>query len=180
MRDKNGNIVDISLYATNERILNDIYFSTFAKGIYTFTPTQQAQITDIEYQFPYTGGDAVYRARALQFVIDGTLQYDDASACAAQNVAYRKPSTIEKESTLSAWLIPNPTEGVVTLHISEKVQENTALRLFDSMGKSIKKFTVISGTDSYSFDTETLATGIYYYSISIKGSELRGKLVVTK
>lgn len=179
LRDKNGNIVDISLYVTNERLLNDIYFSTFAKGVFTFTQEQQQQITNIAYQCPYTGGDAVYRARALQFVIDGTLQYDDASACAAQNVAYRKP-TIKNETLISTWLIPNPTEGVVTLNISEKVQENTALRLFDSMGKTIKNFTVISGTDSYSFDTETLAAGIYHYSISIKGIELRGKLVVAK
>ncbi len=179
LRDKNGQIVDISLYATNERTLNDIYFSTFAKGLYTFSLEQQQQITDIAYQCPYTGGDAVYRARALQFVIDGTLQYDDAATCAAQNVAYRKPS-IEKDVIISAWLIPNPTIGIVSLHTSEKVQENTLVTIFDGLGKIVKTVIIPEEADMYSFDTEVLAAGIYYYSLVVREKELIGKLVIAK
>lgn len=61
----NNSVNDTWLFETNQKTVYDIYLSTVAKGIDTFTTSQHQQLLDIAMQDVKTGGTGVYGARVM-------------------------------------------------------------------------------------------------------------------
>ncbi|MDA3844145.1 MAG: T9SS type A sorting domain-containing protein [Candidatus Kapabacteria bacterium] len=66
--------------------------------------------------------------------------------------------------------IPNPTSGMVTLNYTiPAVVASAVLNIYDVNGNMIESVNVSSGDNSYNFDTSALATGKYFYGITVEG-----------
>jgi len=76
--------------------------------------------------------------------------------------------------------IPNPTSGMVTLNYTiPAVVANGTLNIYDVNGNLIESVNVSSADNSYNFDTSALATGKYFYGITVEGqaSEMKSFVV---
>ena len=76
--------------------------------------------------------------------------------------------------------IPNPTSGMVTLNYTiPAVVASGTLNIFDVNGNMIESVNVSSSDNSYNFDTSALATGKYFYGITVEGqaSEMKSFVV---
>lgn len=166
-----------SLYATNERILNDIYFSTIAKGNFIFTEPQKATISNIAYQCPYTGGVAVYRARALQYALTDENSYDDVATCNAQNIAWRH-SNVGKKDLVQLSLFPNPAEDKVSSLLNKTLESAISIAIYNTLGQKVAEIAIPANTLKVNFEVETWGAGIYYYQTLINQQFYEGKFIV--
>ena len=169
-----------TLVEQNEKSINDIFFSTLAKHNFAFTELQKAAITDIAHQCPYTGGEAVYRARVLHTTLTGLIDFDDSTSCAIQGINWRhsNPPKVEKSITVS--VIPNPTNGNAAFVFSISIESNCDIEIFNSLGQKISTFSVPKNTDIWKFDTDAFAKGLYYFKVNGLNKALSGKFIVEK
>src|SRR5690606_7739567 len=75
LKTANANIGTTELIEANRKGLDEIYLSTIAKDVDTFTVVQAAELFAIANQCPMVGGNAVYTARAICRLIDETVEY---------------------------------------------------------------------------------------------------------
>ena len=162
----------------NEKTLNELYFSTVGKGNYHLSPTQQSVVLSIANQCPYTGGEAVYRARAMRLLFEPEYQYSDSVVCGLQNIGWRKKGNPTKEKTIQHWVIPNPTNDNVLIQLSSRVKENTECRIYDIQGRLIEVVPVSAQDTQIRVSMKSCASGVYYYKIAIAESTIEGKIVL--
>jgi beta-mannanase len=87
-------------------------------------------------------------------------------------------SEVSDERVLSAY--PNPVEKKTTLVIDLPEPGNVVLDVSNNFGKRVAdvyKGTLSAGVHKFDFDTDTLASGIYIYSITFKGRRVTKKLI---
>ncbi|MCK5741509.1 MAG: T9SS type A sorting domain-containing protein [Chlorobi bacterium] len=76
--------------------------------------------------------------------------------------------------------IPNPTSEMVSLNYTiPAAVANGTLNIYDVNGNLIESVNVSSADNSYNFDTSVLATGKYFYGITVEGqaSEMKSFVV---
>jgi hypothetical protein len=66
---ENGLLPNNEVFLANEKLVNEIYLNTIAKGLSEFTLEQKNDLQYIANQCPLAGGDAVYSARSLYSLI---------------------------------------------------------------------------------------------------------------
>jgi hypothetical protein len=176
---ENIKMVNESIYASatieeNEKVVNEIYLSFVGRKQFQFSQDTIEQLESIASQCPLSGGNAVFRARAILSLINDELVYDDVNICLQAGIILKQTP---KKPT--AHLYPNPANSSVT-QVYE-IPENTEaeFQLFNSMGQRQLSFTLIQGNTTVTFSTESLKPGIYHYRIaSIPENLLTGKLVI--
>ena len=173
-------IASNTLVEQNEKIINDIFFSTIAKHNFAFTEAQKEEVANIAYQCPYTGGEAVYRARVLHTALTGLTDFNDSTACTNQGINWRKGNTLTPENILSVSLVPNPTNGKASFVFSEKTESNCSITIFNLLGQKVNTYSLFENTESFDFDTQTFSKGMYYYKVSGLSTSLSGKFIVEK
>ena len=171
---------NLILYESNEKTLNELYFSTVGKGNYRLTPSQQTTVLNIANQCPYTGGEAVYRARAMRLLFEPEYQYSDSVVCGLQNIGWRKKANNPTKSAIQHWVIPNPTSGNVLLQLSDGVKEDTECKVYDIQGRVVSVVPVSAGVSQIHLSLKGLSYGVYYYSLFTEGKHLDGKIILIK
>ncbi|MBX7242016.1 MAG: T9SS type A sorting domain-containing protein [Bacteroidia bacterium] len=117
--------------------INEIYFSTIAREIYTFTPTQLQQIIDIANQCPLAGGTAVYKARGLWSTVNDSLFFDDTGVCNALGMSMRKAQTEAKLTKDKPMIYPNPANQTLNIYCPEIKDAGTQLIFYNLMGQKV-------------------------------------------
>jgi hypothetical protein len=153
--------LNVKQYEANERTINDIYFSTFAKGDYTLSPLQITTLRSIAEQCPFSGGPAVFNARSMHNTVQDTI-YDDRDLCTEQGILWRiqkpKAEKIEKELTFKFY--PNPASDYGTLQMQGKHNAMT-LEIVDILGRSVYTNTIADNAVSVVLPFDKTASGIY-------------------
>lgn len=174
-----GNMIEY-----NERTVNEIYLTTIAKGIYTFTPLQIQQLHDIAIQCPMAGGNAVFRGRAMYALIERTLFYDDFVLCSQAGITLRQANqALENKSDVQhiATLNPNPANEKATLEYDIPETETGVFSLSNSTGQSVFSLIITGGKRAYTFSTKALAPGVYHYVLVSNGKCVdNGKVVIIR
>jgi subtilisin family serine protease len=182
----NDAIVAAEVYEANTKSVNDIYLRTVAKNnLEAVTTTDKATINYIAAQCPYTGGTAVYVARALQASIRKDTFYNDTENCFTQGVNYRiiKPKVADNKSieTLSVKLYPNPASDFFTLAISKTQETATTIELIDILGRVVQQNQLAVGFTKTIIPTIGLGSGVYYCRVSNESGILQtSKIVIAK
>lgn len=165
----NGSIGDDEIYVTNDKLVNEIYLSTIAKGITFFDDEQILILEDIAQQCPLAGGNAVWRARSIYSLIDDQATYDDALACLNSGILLRKKHTDPNSlrPLRSSSIFPNPASDEATLTYSLPTDSKANLLISDEFGRDILHYTLDSKEAQFMFSTKLLNEGMYYYKIMV-------------
>jgi hypothetical protein len=182
----NDAIVAAEVYEANTKSVNDIYLRTVAKNaVNAITPTDKTVINYIASQCPYTGGTAVYVARALQASIRKDTFYNDTENCFAQGVNYRtiKPKKDKEITKLEnvIKLYPNPANDFVVCSFTNSFETVVVLEIIDALGRNVQEVQIQKGSNKTIIPTIGLVSGIYHCRIIGENGVLHtSKLVITK
>ena len=169
-------VVSNTLVEQNEKIINDIFFSTLAKHNFAFTEAQKEEVANIAYQCPYTGGEAVYRARVLHTALTGLTDFDDSTNCATQGINWRHANNPNSTIAQSVEVVPNPTNGKGVFVLRYPLTQNLTIYIYNSLGQKVGQYQALQDEKSIPFDTQHLSKGLYYYNLN----GLTGKFIVEK
>ena len=177
--ESNDSINPDGIYELNEQIINGIYLTTIAQGIFEFTNDQVDSIYQIAWQCPFIGGPAVYSARSLYGYMDDTTYFDDDLICISQGIAPRLANKSDKELHFSVY--PNPAKGKATLTYELDDDRNGKFILYNSLGEMQVSYILDSKKQEFDFDTSSFANGVYYFFIkNIERTLFKGKLVLIR
>lgn len=174
----NASIATSELIEANEKQVNGIYLSTVAKGIDGFTPEQSTTLFAIANQCPLTGGNAVYRARALYALIDDEQDYDDPVLCLQHGLIYR---SMQQVGDHAITVVPNPATDHASLVLDEAWDAPGVFVVYDAMGAEVMRAEVPAYTSHWEFSTAALAPAMYHYRVrGPSGKVSDGKLSIIR
>jgi Secretion system C-terminal sorting domain len=134
--------------------------------------TDLADLRSIAAQCPYSGGNAVFAARAMLAQQDRTY-YNDKALCLEQGIMWRtsKPNKAKDNASNITWnvfIAPNPTNDKVTVSFSNKHPEGS-IELYDLYGRLLE--TVVFGKDTNTnvLDISAYTAGVYI--VKVKGND---------
>ncbi len=179
----NDGILTNANYDENEKLVNQIYLETIAKENYSFSPSQAQILLSIATQCPYSGGNAVFKARGIHVLIDPEMEYDDENICLNEGVVLRQAS----HSSFShgvyeyAAFSPNPANNFANISFEFGKDIPGQIEIFNLLGQNVSSFLIPANEQSKNIDVSSLGNGIYTYTIkSYAGFTQKGKLVITR
>jgi len=176
----NSQLVTTYTIEDNEKAVNNIYLATIGHDNFQFTTVQLSTLRSIAIQCPLSGGSAVFRARALLFIAEGTLYYNDRDICwnagielkqAAQNGTFKPVVSIH----------PNPANEQTTVEYTFPTGEQVKYALYSTTGSSIERYTLSETSHSFVINTLKLLPGVYHIALTgSKGTNYNGRLVIIR
>lgn len=145
-----------TLWETNEVILNTLILDKIEMRQSEWTSTQKDSLLAIAMQCPYSGGEAVYRARTA--ITDLGLAYNDSDLCFPAQP--RNDALTQIQSRIKA--TPNPTSGLIALS-GLKDGSSYDLRLMDVTGRILESWSGIAS--STELDLSIRTNGLYFLVI---------------
>jgi pectinesterase len=71
----------------------------------------------------------------------------------------------------------NPFSSNLTIYINQPQKTPTTLHLYNALGEKVKSFPMPQQSGEFRFDTRSLASGTYFYSLQMNGKMVTGQLV---
>ncbi|MBK8499183.1 MAG: hypothetical protein IPL52_10265 [Flavobacteriales bacterium] len=174
----NSGIAASELIETNAKTVNDVYLATIGKDVDEFTATQASELFDIADQCPMLGGNAVFKARSLYWLIDDTYDFDDASLCLPYGIVVKRLLN-QHNNTVS--VVPNPATDEATLVLTRTLEQTGAFVLYDALGAEILRFVVPTDQFRIPFSTAALVPALYHYQVrGSAGIVGEGKLAIIR
>jgi hypothetical protein len=163
------------LPAQNEQKINALYLKVIAREQTELNSEERSNLTNIAFQCPFQGGNAVYRARAIYDYVNGTetVYPEDCDV-----IAPRLQANQESTSTV---LYPNPAGDYVMLNMPESDYNKTLLVSFVNMQGMVVLSKQTSAVEQIS--TAQLSSGFYTCVIkdSSTGATLKAqKIIIAK
>ncbi|MBL7982139.1 MAG: hypothetical protein JNL52_10070, partial [Flavobacteriales bacterium] len=178
VKNTNAMLGATELTETNSKTVNEIYLNTVAKDVDEFTVQQTDNLFEVANQCPLLGGDAVFMARALYYLIDPEQEFDDPALCLQQGLITKnlKEGPNERLS-----IVPNPTNGKATLVLSTPLVYGGQLFMYGAMGSEIFNKRLPSDQLRIELDLSGLASGVYHFRVrSALGDEGDGRLIISR
>jgi hypothetical protein len=160
-------------YESNQRSVNRILAALLQNGNTALDSTANAQLEAIADQCPFSGGDAVYMARALL----GKHFYNDADLCEPGRRATL--DSHEQEATQPLVFRPNPAASEVRFDLPATLEGAWQLQLLDSQGRLVKVFAGSSAEHTQVLDLNALPAGMYFAQLLTRQGVLHtGRLII--
>ena len=137
-----------------------------------FTDIQRNQLWEIAHQCPFSGGPAVYRARAMYELIDPAIIYDDEATCLVQGI-YRNIEQESRSVINSFSLHPNPASDNVTISYLVDGERKYKLKITDLKGQKVKILDLPEHQNTFNFDIADLNDGFYIILVT-EGKQVIG------
>jgi hypothetical protein len=168
---KNGQIIDSTLIAYNQRVVNHIYLITFARDSYELTPGQYQTLYDIATNYtPWEGGEGVYIAR---YMLGIDIDYSN------PNVQFSKgDGGIAEAEMLSVF--PNPASNNITLSFANAIEGGFVVDVYNHTGAKVLTETLSQTQAQYQLNTAKLKNGIYFISVRTNNQIFKTKFTIIK
>lgn len=174
----NAVIGSSELIEANEKAVNDIYLATTGKDVDGFTGTQAADLFAIANQCPMLGGNAVFKARSLYWLIDDSYAFDDQLICLPFGIVVK--NVVEQQANAVS-IVPNPANDEATLVLDQPLDEPGFFVAYNAMAKEVMRLTVPAETTRVVFSTSGLAPTVYQYRVQSRtGAIGNGKLTIVR
>ncbi len=180
--ENNGALPDTSLVESNEILVNSIYYSTIARGIFEFSAAQSGALLNVASMCPLAGGNAVYRARSMYTLVYDTV-FNDWDICL--EAGYVKSSMhkprFNPENNIRFTITPNPNAGECRLSWTGKSDEAFSLQITDLLGRVVYTRDFSPEAGELSLNLRSLPQGVYM--AVVKGKNIyrkAGRLILTK
>lgn len=176
---QNNSIQAIELYNKNRQMINKLKLETVYNGVWEFTVAQADSIFSIASQCAVLGGPAVYEARGLYALIDGSAAFDDYEICIP--FGFERKSSISQAGIQFVQLMPNPATGMVTFKFESDTENTAVIELINQLGQTVHILPIKlkQGMNSFQADYNVIAPGVYRYCIKSKNIT-SGKLVLIR
>jgi hypothetical protein len=158
----NASVTTSELIEANEKVVNEIYLATVGKDVDAFTSDQASELFDIANQCPMVGGNAVFKARSLYWLIDDTYDFDDALLCLPHGIIVK--SLMEHQANAVS-VIPNPAGDEATLVLDRTLDEPGVFVVFDALGSEVMRSVVPLEMPRMTINTSSLAPALYHYQV---------------
>ena len=178
----NSGLTENSIVQTSELIeentqkVNDIFLNYFASSGLEYIPNPPsgegevaespaldpvpvAELLSIAEQCPLSGGNAVYRARAMYSNIDPEKTYDNSTICLTQGIMYRQQK--KQISTSTFRVFPNPAYDQVNINYQIGDDQQADLLIRNSLGQILQKHVLFGNKKDLNLNIQMLANGIY-------------------
>ena len=167
------------LQVANEKITNDIYFDTYARGNYHLNSNQLALIQSIANQCPIVGGRAVYAARSLYETIEPTM-YDDNAICQAVGIS-QKTNVQNAETNNSFIIMPNPASKTISLQFNGFNDSSSEVLVYNAIGQVVSHINIPANAQIITADVSNLSSGMYWCQLVANAQTMSvQKLVIVK
>jgi hypothetical protein len=131
----NNSIIPENNSETNQKIVNEVYASTWAREIYEYTNSQYNLLFEIANQSPITGGLAVYASRAMLDIDIYDSIPENASRVMGNFATSIKDNLTSEVSELE--LFPNPASSLITLKYRNGKLLNGTISIRNLLGSSV-------------------------------------------
>ena len=143
-----------TVYEQNQKTVNAIFLGLFMSG--TISNTQRTQLQNVADQCPYSGGDAVYQARAL---LNDTTSYDDITLCAVSQ-SNESTKQYHTKSQYKIHIYPNPLSDIDILHVViPELKETAHIVVYNSLGLNVME--IETENTHNNIDMHELPAGAY-------------------
>ncbi len=179
-RTMNNAIEGNMVFEQNAKYINDLYLNTLLRGRDTLDEEQQAEIETLAFTCPYTGGNAVYRARILHCMRHWGVHYDDLVICNGAGVYKNGVSKLQEQlnqlqnyanndneinpgllNEEEVALYPNPAHDFVNISCKSARQ----IIVSNLTGEIRIKQLLNPDTDVNRIETNSLSVGINFYRV---------------
>lgn len=158
----NAAVVVSEVIETNQKDVNDTYLATIGKDVDTFTAEQAATLFDIANQCPMLGGNAVFKARSLYWLIDDTYDFDDAALCLPYGIVVKR---LLDQHINAVSVVPNPSVDEAALVLARTLEQTGSFVLYDALGAEVLRFVVPKDQFRIPFSTAALVPALYHYQV---------------
>jgi hypothetical protein len=176
--DERNELADAGLMANNSfvpenynealsKIVNDIYYRTYGRGIDTLSAQDIALLQGIIHICPQAGGPAVYRARALYITVNDTIEYHDSLVCRQANFFRESQEQWEqkaeikiKKDDLNIYLFPNPAQDKLMLLFKGDIDAGK-IEIYDLTGAIVATHNLSKSSSNKELDISLMAEGYY-------------------
>ncbi len=156
----NEEITTSAIYESNQQDVNEVFLDVIADKIFAFETEQFSKLEDVANQCPYSGGKAVYKARALLKIADNDLHWNDADICNGS------PKESFDSNVGNQFLIfPNPSDNIITLKYLIADSSECKIILKDILGRQLQQYTLETKNSTISIGLKTYPAGIYLLSL---------------
>ncbi len=174
----NTGIAIAELIEENQKTVNEIYLATIGKDVDIFSTTQAGALFDIANQCPMIGGNAVFKARSLYWLIDDNYDFDDPLLCLSYGIIV-KSLTERQANTIS--VIPNPARDEASLVMPQELKDPGTLIIYDALGAEVLRSSIPAETMRFAFSTAALSPALYHYMVlTVEGVIGYGKLTILR
>ena len=177
---ENANLIPIELPEMNEQMVNELYLMSLSPEFTAYSLSEANRLFYVAQQCPYSGGPAVYWARAIYKEIDDVVIYDDFTACLAQGI-FRHTQTISEKENKELKFLPNPARDKVEIQFNREKDVEYSLNFFDNVGRFIKNINFSADNATNVFSTSDLASGMYVIELQVDNLAIaKSKLIIIK
>lgn len=134
-----------------------------------------------------SGGLVAGRTRGLAFNPAGDKAYMVLFTQANAAASYTRVTTANegRETTIGSLSQnrPNPFSGATTISFELERPANVSLRVYDTVGRQVGMVTEgerAAGPHTVSFDSSTLAAGVYVYTLNVEGAVQSRQMMVVR
>ena len=171
----NALIVTSDEIQEDQKIVNNIYLATIARGNFNFTLSQIIELQEISNHCPLISGYSVYEARGMYSLVDENIIYNDDAICLQQGVLARKRNNSNHTIIIQS-AYPSPANDQLT--IDYFINQRGKLRIFNEIGENVYNQNLNPSQHSIVVNVHDLKQGIYNYSITDEtGDPIIGKFV---
>ncbi|MBL0125893.1 MAG: hypothetical protein IPP83_00235 [Flavobacteriales bacterium] len=172
----NAAIGTSALIEANQKAVNETHLATIGKDVDEFTTAQAEALYEIANQCPMTGGNAVFKARAMYQLIDGSVEFDDVMLCLQEGFVIK---SVLVHGAIAASVLPNPADDRATLVLEQPLEEPGTFMLYNAQGSMVMSRVVPKDARRLEFGTTELAPGLYHFTLrSTTGAVASGKLAI--
>jgi hypothetical protein len=151
------------LAESNSKSVNEIFLSTIAKANDEFSAQQAQDLFTVANQCPLIGGNAVFTARAIYYLLDSEQDFDDPALCLQHGLVTKSQEAMD---AMRVSMVPNPADNSATLLLSAPLNEAGILLIYDALGAEVSRVRVLAEQQRVLVNTGTLATGLYHFTVS--------------
>jgi hypothetical protein len=150
------------LIETNEKAVNEVYLATVGKDVDSFTSIQADDLFAIANQCPMVGGNAVFKARSLYWLIDDSYDFDDQALCLQHGILVKSLTALPINAVT---VVPNPAVDEATLVLDRELDEPGSFVVYDAVGAEVMRQVVPIEMPRLAFSTASLAPALYHYQV---------------
>jgi hypothetical protein len=131
----------------------------------------------IANQCPLSGGEAVFKARAMVRLANDSLDWDDDQLC-TQPELRKESEQLQAFGGEHALLFPNPTKGRLVVKFSKALTADMQISIRNIHGQRMANYTLLKGIDTFEMDVSSFSDGVYFVHLLGFGLNQIDKVII--
>lgn len=180
VEDANNNASTTQIPDENEKFINNIEIVFQRNGI---SPLLQyyEDILAIAQQCPYSGGAAVYRARAFIQLFNENEEYDDEANCLQQGIYKQGQNEGDMQTQNDILIKPNPANDIADIILRGNFEGICKIIIEDVTGRLIYNGIFECDEKQKVVNTRAFVSGVYHVKVFINDNFIKtAKLVIAR